>query len=83
MRKLIAALTMAAAAAAHGQNFPTKPVRLVVPFAPGGSSSIVARSVAAEMSKSLGQDIYIENKGGAAATWRCTTWRAPIPTATR
>jgi len=46
------------------EAFPTKPIRLVVPFAPGGSSSIVARSVAAEMSKSLGQEIYIENKGG-------------------
>jgi tripartite-type tricarboxylate transporter receptor subunit TctC len=46
------------------QNYPTKPVRLVVPFAPGGSSSLVARSVAAEMSKTLGQEIYIENKGG-------------------
>jgi tripartite-type tricarboxylate transporter receptor subunit TctC len=47
-----------------GQSYPSKPIRLVVPFAPGGSSSIVARSVAAEMSKTLGQEIYIENKGG-------------------
>ncbi|HEX9395566.1 MAG TPA: tripartite tricarboxylate transporter substrate binding protein [Burkholderiales bacterium] len=46
------------------QNYPSKPIRLVVPFAPGGSSSIVARSVAAEMSKALGQEIYIDNKGG-------------------
>ena len=46
------------------QTYPTKPIRLVVPFAPGGSSSIVARSVAAEMEKSLGQAIVIENKGG-------------------
>src|SRR5882672_4168442 len=45
-------------------NYPNKPIRLVVPFAPGGSSSIVARSVAAEMSKALGQEIYIDNKGG-------------------
>jgi tripartite-type tricarboxylate transporter receptor subunit TctC len=48
----------------QAQNYPAKPIRLVVPFAPGGSSSIVARSVAAEMSKTLGQEIYIENKGG-------------------
>jgi len=47
-----------------GQNYPVKPIRLVVPFAPGGSSSIVARSVAAEMEKGLGQAIVIENKGG-------------------
>jgi len=47
-----------------GQSFPAKPIRLVVPFAPGGSSTIVARSVAAEMEKALGQSIVIENKGG-------------------
>ena len=46
------------------QTFPNKPIRLVVPFAPGGSSTIVARSVAAEMEKGLGQPIVIENKGG-------------------
>jgi tripartite-type tricarboxylate transporter receptor subunit TctC len=46
------------------QTYPTKPIRLVVPFAPGGSSTIVARSVASEMEKSLGQSIVIENKGG-------------------
>jgi tripartite-type tricarboxylate transporter receptor subunit TctC len=45
-------------------QYPTKPIRLVVPFAPGGSSSIVARSFAAEMEKGLGQTIVIENKGG-------------------
>src|SRR5438132_7527934 len=49
---------------AGAQTFPAKPIRLVVPFAPGGSSSLVARSVAAEMSKALGQELYIENKGG-------------------
>ena len=53
-----------ASSLAYGQGFPSKPIRLVVPFAPGGSSSIVARSVAVEMSKGLGQEIYIENKGG-------------------
>ncbi|HEX7220565.1 MAG TPA: tripartite tricarboxylate transporter substrate-binding protein, partial [Burkholderiales bacterium] len=49
---------------ASAQNYPTKPIRLVVPFAPGGSSTIVARSVAFEMEKALGQNIVIENKGG-------------------
>src|SRR6185369_10964959 len=53
-----------AAAQAAAQAYPTKPIRLVVPFAPGGSSSIVARTFAAEMSKALGQELYIENKGG-------------------
>jgi tripartite-type tricarboxylate transporter receptor subunit TctC len=44
--------------------FPTKPIKLLVPFAPGGSSSIVARLAAEEMSKGLGQQIVIENKPG-------------------
>jgi tripartite-type tricarboxylate transporter receptor subunit TctC len=51
-------------APAFAQPYPNKAIRLVVPFAPGGSSSLVARSVAAEMSKALGYEIYIENKGG-------------------
>ena len=64
MKLFLAFLLALTTAAAWGQSYPTKPIRLVVPFAPGGRSSIVARSVALEMSKSLGQEIYIENKGG-------------------
>ena len=62
--RALALLLAFAAGAASAQNYPAKPIRLVVPFAPGGSSSIVARSVAAEMEKGLGQPIVIENKGG-------------------
>ena len=64
MRMILLIGMLALATASHAQSYPNKPIRLVVPFAPGGSSSIVARSVAAEMSKGLGQEVYIENKGG-------------------
>ena len=62
--KFILLLLGLVAAAAHAQTYPAKPIRLLVPFAPGGSSSIVARLAAEEMSKGLGQQIVIENKGG-------------------
>ena len=62
--KALFPILLLVAQAVGAQGYPTKPIRLVVPFAPGGSSSLVARSVAAEMSKGLGQEIYIENKGG-------------------
>ncbi len=64
-KSLFAAVLLAGSVCvAHAQNFPTKPIRLVVPFAPGGSSSIVARAVAAEMEKGLGQSIIVDNKPG-------------------
>jgi tripartite-type tricarboxylate transporter receptor subunit TctC len=49
-------------------HWPTRAVRFIVPFAPGGTSEIVARSVAAELSKQLGQSVYVENKPGGAGT---------------
>ena len=58
-----AALALAARAQA---GWPTKAVRFVVPFAPGGSSEIVARTLAVELSKGLGQSVYVDNKPGAA-----------------
>jgi len=50
----------------HADAWPTKPLRLIVPFAPGGSSEIVARALAGEMSKTIGQSVFVENKPGGA-----------------
>jgi tripartite-type tricarboxylate transporter receptor subunit TctC len=46
--------------------WPSKPIRFVVPFAPGGSSEIVARSAAGELSKTIGQNVFVDNKPGAS-----------------
>jgi tripartite-type tricarboxylate transporter receptor subunit TctC len=62
--KLLGILLALLACNVQAQTYPNKPIRLVVPFAPGGSSSIVARALAAEMEKGLGQTIVIDNKGG-------------------
>lgn len=58
-----------ALAQSQSAPWPSKAIRFVVPFAPGGTSEIVARSVAAELTKQLGQSVYVENKpGGTGVT---------------
>ena len=69
MNKVFGALAaLLLSLAAHSQSYPSKPIRFVVPFAPGGTSEIVARSVAQELSTQLGQSVYVENKAGGAGT---------------
>jgi tripartite-type tricarboxylate transporter receptor subunit TctC len=65
---LAAAALVAAFNGAQAQNYPVRPITLIIPFAPGGSTTIVGRGVAEKMSELLGEKIVIDNRPGAGGT---------------
>jgi len=65
---LLSCLLGGAATAALAQSYPNKPIKLIVPFAPGGFTDVVARILGQKLSISLGQPFVIENKAGAGST---------------
>lgn len=66
-RQLIAASAAIATVGlpAHAQAFPSRPIRIIVPYPPGGSSDIIARAISQLLSESLGQPVVVENRAGA------------------
>jgi tripartite-type tricarboxylate transporter receptor subunit TctC len=68
-RALLACAALSAAPAVHAQQaWPSKPIRLLVPLAAGSTADIVSRAIGAELAKSLGQPVVVENKAGAGGT---------------
>ena len=63
---LLACMSMTLAPSVYGQGWPSRPIRLIVPFPAGGGSDLVARTLGAQLEKALGQPIVVENKPGGA-----------------
>src|SRR3954471_10831029 len=64
LRCLALLCACSSAASLYAQNYPAKPIRLIVPYPPGAGTDIIARTVGQKLAETLGQQIVVENRGG-------------------
>src|SRR5499427_3520653 len=79
MRLLIGSLLAACTLVCGAQQYPTKPVKIVVPFAPGGGSDFIGRFIAQRLTSGLGQQVIVENKPGAGGMLGITEGQKAAP----
>src|SRR5690348_12932340 len=68
LKFIFATVLVALAAVCHAQTYPNRPIRIVVPFAPGGSTDVLARIIGQRLSESWGQPVIIDNRPSAGGT---------------
>ena len=84
--RLVLALLLvgcALSAPTQAQDWPTRPVRIIVPFAPGGSADVFGRLVAQKLQEALGQNFVIDNRPGGGSVIGTMRWPRVRPMATR
>ena len=83
---VVLAVALLGASGALAQSYPSKSVRIIVPFSAGGAPDVIGRVLAQALTEQTGQSFVVENRPGAAAptAWSAPTqWRKPTPTAPR
>src|SRR5712691_5159797 len=80
---VLAAFALGFVSAALAQSYPSRPVKVIVPFPPGDAADILSRLIGPKMTERMGQPLVVENRAGASGQIGMRSSRAPRPTATR
>ncbi|HXL75471.1 MAG TPA: tripartite tricarboxylate transporter substrate-binding protein, partial [Burkholderiales bacterium] len=66
MKRLLASFALGIASLAYGQSYPSKPIKIIIPFPPGNTTDIMTRLIGPKIAERLGQQIVVENRPGAS-----------------